>query len=866
MALDTIPKQEGGKLKAVASGTLPSGQPVIVNADGTVSVAAEENVSQAVGSPVVFESASISGRSVLPSAAFDSTNNRVVIAYQDSGNSSYGTAVVGTISGTSISFGTPVVFHSQISDQITAVFDASNSKVVVSWVNQQGTVYGASIVGTVSGTSISFGSAVTFYNASMLYLTSVFDSTTNKVVHAYNENASNTGKAIVGTVSGTTISFGSVVVFEAAQTSYSALGFDTSLGKVIISYRDDANSGYGTAIVGTVSGTSISFGTAVVYASASTIYGSVASNNNGKFVIAFRDGGNSNRGKAIVGTITGTTPSFGTEVEYNASFQQAPAAVFDPTANKTVIAFRDQNDGNKGKFIVGTVSGTAISFGTAVVFESGSMKQIGPSTFDSVSNKVVTPYTDVDNSDYGTSVVFQNAADISNLTSENYIGMSSGVVDLNPVTQALGSAVVFESATVGSNVASTFDSNSNKVVIVYQDTANSFFGTAVVGTVSGTSISFGTPVVFSSANRTQEIQITFDSNSNKVVIAYDDKADGQKGKAIVGTVSGTSISFGSAVVFNNGSTDMGTPNAITFDSNSNKVVIAFQDKADSNKGKAIVGTVSGTSISFGSEATFLNADYATHVSATFDSNSNKVVIVYKDGSNSTHGYAVVGTVSSTSISFGTPAVFEAAATNNPNVAFDTVNNKIVIAYADGTVGTAIVGTVSGTSISFGSPVIFNSTETTQPRVRFDATASKIVIAYGEGSGNAGTFKTGTVSGTSISFGSATVFESGATNAQNGLVYDSNAGKMVLSYYSGSNSGYGTSKVLQTGYTAITRGQVASGGAATVDIVGTVSTNQVGLTAGQQYYVQTDGTLSETPADPSVFAGTAISATSLVVKT
>jgi len=453
---------------------------------------------------------------------------------------------------------------------------------------------------------------------------------------------------------------------------------------------------------------------------------------------------------------------------------------------------------------------------------------------------------------------------------------ADGTVSAVTITaQALGSAVVFESAAAGSNVASTFDSNSNKVVIVYQDTANSFYGTAIVGTVSGISISFGSPVVFSSANRTQEIQITFDSNSNKVVIAYDDKADGQKGKAIVGTVSGTSISFGSAVVFNNGSTDTGTPNAITFDSNSNKVVIAFQDKADANKGKAIVGTVSGTSISFGSEATFLNANYATQVSTTFDSNSNKVVIVYKDGSNSLHGYAVVGTVSGTNITFGTPVVFEAAETSNPNAAFDTVNNRIVIAYADGAVGTAIVGTVSGTSISFGSAVVFNSTETTSPRVRFDATASKMIVAYGEGSGNAGTFKTGTVSGTSISFGSATVFESGATNGQNGLVYDSNAGKMVLSYYSGSNSGYGTSKVLQNESTTLTSenyigmsqgGTVADGSSATVDIIGSLSTNQSGLTAGQQYYVQTDGTIGETAADPSVFAGTAISATSLVVKT
>jgi len=483
---------------------------------------------------------------------------------------------------------------------------------------------------------------------------------------------------------------------------------------------------------------------------------------------------------------------------------------------------------------------------------------------DTTNDRIVIAYDGA--SSNGISNVYNPDFSITNITSENYIGMSQGVVDVSVISQALGSAVVFESAAVGSNVASTFDSNSNKVVIVYQDRANSYYGTAIVGTVSGTSISFGSPVVFSSANRTQEIQITFDSNSNKVVVAYDDTADGNKGKAIVGTVSDTSISFGSAVVFNNGSTDMGTPNAITFDSNSNKVVIAFQDTADTNKGKAIVGTVSGTSISFGSEATFLNADYATHVSATFDSNSNKVVIVYKDGSNSTHGYAVVGTVSGTSISFGTPVVFEAAETNNPNVSFDTVNNKIVIAYADGTVGTAIVGTVSGESISFGSPVIFNSTETTSPRVRFDATAGKMVIAYGEGSSNVGTFKTGTVNGTSISFDSATVFESGATNGQNGLVYDSNAEKMVLSYYSGSNSGYGTSKVLQVGYTDITRGQVNADSSATVDIIGSLSTNQSGLTAAQQYFVQNDGTIGETADSPSVLAGTAISATELLVKT
>jgi len=78
----------GGEVRAVASGALPNGKPVIINADGTVSVVDGE--ARAVGSPVVFESAT----STEVSATFDSSSNKVVIAYTDYGNSSYGTSVV----------------------------------------------------------------------------------------------------------------------------------------------------------------------------------------------------------------------------------------------------------------------------------------------------------------------------------------------------------------------------------------------------------------------------------------------------------------------------------------------------------------------------------------------------------------------------------------------------------------------------------------------------------------------------------------------------------------------------------------------------------------------------------------------------
>ena len=108
--LRRIGAEEGGEFKAVASGTLPSGQPVVVNADGTVSVVSETVNTETVGTAVVYEAAGVTDQGV----AYDANAQKIVISYKDQGNSNVGTAIVGTVSGNSISFGTPVVFDSSI--------------------------------------------------------------------------------------------------------------------------------------------------------------------------------------------------------------------------------------------------------------------------------------------------------------------------------------------------------------------------------------------------------------------------------------------------------------------------------------------------------------------------------------------------------------------------------------------------------------------------------------------------------------------------------------------------------------------------------------------------------------------------------
>ena len=459
-------------------------------------------------------------------------------------------------------------------------------------------------------------------------------------------------------------------------TGVSTLSGNVSIGGTL-TYEDVTNidsvglitARKGIIATGVVTATSFSGSGANLTDVESGVSNFVASGNipNGATVVINTDG--------TVGIVTRTAstdpdnPDPGTPVVFESATTQSMTSIYDSNSNKVVIAYRDGGNSNYGTAIVGTVNPTSnsISFGTPVVFNSSGRTDFGTGSvaYDSSNNKVVIAYNDHGNSYYGTAIV----------------GTVSGT------SISFGSEVVFESANA-SDISATFDSNSNKVVIVCSDNGNSAYGTAIVGTVSGTSISFGTAVVFESASSGM-MSATFDSNSNKVVIAYRDGGNSGHGTAIVGTVSGTSISFGTAVVFE--SADSQAISA-TFDSSNNKVVISYKDTGNSNYGTAIVGTVSGTSISFGTAVVFESAT-TEFTSATFDSNSNKVVIAYKDGGNSNYGTAIVGTVSGTSISFGTPVVFESGSTEYINATFDSTGNKVVIAYADdgnSDYGTAVV--------------------------------------------------------------------------------------------------------------------------------------------------------------------------------
>ena len=107
----------------------------------------------------------------------------------------------------------------------------------------------------------------------------------------------------------------------------------------------------------------------------------------------------------------------------------------------------------------------------------------------------------------------------------------------------------------------------------------------MVGTVaSGNSISFGSVYTFES-NSCENVDITT-LDSTHIVIAFEDVTDGEKGKAIVGTISsGNQVSFGSEYEFNAGTTNR--LYIATVDST--HIAIAYEDKGNSSYGTAIIG-------------------------------------------------------------------------------------------------------------------------------------------------------------------------------------------------------------------------------------------------------------------------------------
>ena len=853
---ELLPSGGGAKeFSVVASGTLASGQTVGLKADGTVEAISE--TAEGLGAQTNFTVTADNFTCV-----YDSTADRFVLIYRTNSDF-YFYGVVAERSGSTITFGTAQVVNTvNQNNNGRAVYDPTANRVLV--FQDQDPGYGGGVTVTpatvtANTNSISFATGQNFLAGLSCSPKAVcYDPVNLKTFLLWrNGSASNYGYgSVFNAANPSTISIdsnsGTDITGNNSMDTIEGgdCAFDTQRSRIAIVYQSPSTAWLRTTSVTISSGSPSATGTHQIdsnyYWSAChiafdssinrfLIIGRSTTNVGYGWVAEMDASGNMNATSALT-----TFPNSGTNA------QGKNASVISNNAGKWLVVSRNTNTGATGSYYVVTDYLLAPVFSNATnVLTSG---DVGNSSIASDGSRFLFMMSDSSSSTSLTRVfnfLTNNVSSFIGITSEaiansatGKVNPQGGVATSSTVSSAttFGGAEVFANNGAADTIRSTYDSNSNRIVVAYTDNGNSGKGTASVGTVSGDTISWGPQALFLDAYAAHN-SITFDSSNNKVVIAYVDAAN--QGYAVVGTVdpSNNTITFGSPTQFESGNTQM---TSTVFDSSNNKVVIAYQDDADNDKGKAVVGVVSGTAITFPGAIGEWSSNTSS-LGATFDSTNNKVVIFFRNGSISNHGYAVVGAVSGNNITFGSETQFWPAdcLVERQGPTFDSTNNKVVLGYRDlgGTgYGYAVAGTVSGNTITFGTPQAFNSVTSIEVNSLFDPSANKIVFSYHNNYAS-GEIDTGSLSGTVFTFDTGAQFSSSGAY-YNPLAYDSTAQKVVVAYRDAGNSNHGTAKV--------------------INLLGATET----FTIGSTYYVQNDGTLTTTSS--TVTAGKAISTTQLIL--
>ena len=471
------------------------------------------------------------------------------------------------------------------------------------------------------------------------------------------------------------------------------------------------------------------------------------------------------------------------------------------------------------------------------------------------------------------------------------------------------------------NFATAFIPPTNQVAIVYKD--GNGYGQSVVGTVSGSSITFGTPTVFLSTNRFRTFGMDYDATTNNIILHYGitgTSSNDWSGSAHIlsAKVSGNSLSWTTGLPnptngyeYYGNYTKCGDMDVLEDLSESFGSTLGFflvVSRRDQGYSQAehhmrfFQINAAGDSIAQCGSADIVTLTPGGQVRSTpniiADGANNRFFVIYTN--NSLEGAVKVGTITPPTNPFDSPSfalngsevVFETGSTNtnfaqyqSPEQfasAYDSHHNRLVIMYKD--VGDSnktklVVGTPSATSISFGSPQDFSPTNVDSFDMVFDSKINKIIISYRDRTdSNKGKIVKSEVSntGNSITVESSRLeFDSSnSDNYQNKLAYDTNSHKTIISHFN--NGSYDsrsvvysptsqTSNLTEENFIGISDGAYTNGQTATIQVTGSVDDAQVGLTTGKSYYVQDDGTLSTSADFPSVLAGTSIDSTKLIVK-
>ncbi|OGG70479.1 hypothetical protein A3F27_03645 [Candidatus Kaiserbacteria bacterium RIFCSPHIGHO2_12_FULL_53_13] len=377
------------------------------------------------------------------------------------------------------------------------------------------------------------------------------------------------------------------------------------------------------------------------------------------------------------------------------------------------------------------------------------------------------------------------------------------------------------------------------------------FVEAVVGTVSNTTITFGTPVALNAVASSYVSVAALDSTH--FVVAYQNNST-NFANAVVSTVSGTTITAGTPTALN----AVGSPHTSVAALDSTHFAVGYRNSSTTFV-NAVVSTVSaGTTITPGTSVALNDSDSIQTSTAALD--STHFVVGYRNDST-TFINAVVSTVSAgTTITPGTFTALNSDASDYISAAaLDSTHFAVGYRNTSTTFASAVVSSVSGTTITAGTPVALNAVNSTYTSTAaLDSTHFAVVYNGSSGFANA---IVSSVSGTTITAGTAAVLNAVASTYISAVALNST--HFAVGYRNGSTTYANTlvAKSSTTNVLGMATGAASAGGTVTIATNGIVS-GLSGFTAGSTYYFSGASGLSTTSSSYKV--GLALSASSLLL--
>ena len=245
-------------------------------------------------------------------------------------------------------------------------------------------------------------------------------------------------------------------------------------------------------------------------------------------------------------------------------------------------------------------------------------------------------------------------------------------------------------------------STSGKPVILNSD--------GTVSEVSGTADTFGSITnIFPASMAGQEVRGCYDEGADRWVFIGVVLISGAYAPHLtVASLSGTTWTFGTPIVypFASGLTDTGESFDICYDSDNGQIILAGEDFNNSSYVYAVAGTVNaGTgTISWGSSVS-VSSVAPTGVSCIYDPSTSHVIIAYTN-SSTTYNEVRVGDVSGSTLSFPSAAVSTSIASSSHfKVFYDpNANKSVLFLRTSSTTVAAKTITLSGNTPSFGANV------------------------------------------------------------------------------------------------------------------------------------------------------------------